>query len=107
MPKRGRKALETPRIRQSIFVSTDIYAEIKLLLEDPLRGKVRYGSWTELVDGLLREWVNQQRHAHIRLERRFHERRVGVHNYFDERLNRRKEERRTSPLPETAVVEGV
>lgn len=62
MAKKGRKPLEVKRTRQSIFVSDDILAEVKILLADPTRDmKARWGSWSDLVDGLLREWVEKQR----------------------------------------------
>jgi hypothetical protein len=105
MSKPGRKPLAIPRERVSIFVSQDILAEVKLILADPLSGQARWGGWTNLVDGLLREWVDKQRKSNVRLERRFTDRRVGTYNYYDERVNRREGERRAE-TPATVLIEG-
>jgi hypothetical protein len=53
------KELITARLPEQLFV------DVKLLLADPVTGRVRYGAMSKLVERLLREWVDQQRQISV------------------------------------------
>lgn len=65
MAKMGRPPLAIPRTQISVQVSDDVLAEVKLLLMDPTRQRwtTKHGALTNLVDSLLRAWVEEQRKA--------------------------------------------
>ncbi len=50
-----------PRIPWRVYIRTDLAAEVELLLLDPLRAKVRYGSRGELIESLLAEWIQERK----------------------------------------------
>ena len=43
-----------------VSIPSDVLAEVDLRLWDPLRSKIRYGSRSALIVGLLREWLKEQ-----------------------------------------------
>ena len=44
-----------------IKVPSSLFRDVKLLLLDPLSGRVRYGEMSKLATSLLRTWVEKQR----------------------------------------------
>lgn len=61
MSKPGRKPLADPRIPWRVYIRSKLAAEVELLLLDPMRQKVKYGSRGELIESLLEDWVDAQR----------------------------------------------
>jgi hypothetical protein len=61
MAKTGRKANAVPSVEWKLYLPEDLAAEVSLLLEDPLREKMRYGARGELMESLLRKWVEEKR----------------------------------------------
>jgi len=59
--KRGRRALTTPNIDWKIRIPQPLAAEVELILLDPLRGEVKYGERSQLIESLLRDWVDEKR----------------------------------------------
>lgn len=59
--KAGRKASAIPRVRFDIWLREDIAAMVKLLQTDPLRGKVKYGERSMLIESLLIKWIQERR----------------------------------------------
>ena len=51
-----------------VMVPISLFKEIKLLLMDPLRGRVKYRAMSGLVTMLLREWVEKQRKGYTESE---------------------------------------
>lgn len=54
---KGRPRARIPRIRKDFYIRQDVAARVDLILLDPMRLKVRYGKWSDLVEELLTEWV--------------------------------------------------
>lgn len=53
----GRKpAVDRPE-RKNITIPTSVLAKVELALYSSIEGRVPHGSWSELVTGLLREWL--------------------------------------------------
>ncbi len=50
-----------PSVRKHVYIPESITNEIEVLLCDPISGEVRYGSWSDLVTKLLKEWLEKQR----------------------------------------------
>ena len=50
------------------MVPISLFKEVKLLLMDPLRGRVRYRAMSGLVTMLLRDWVEKQRKGYVESE---------------------------------------
>lgn len=48
-------------VRKHIYIPESITNEIEVLLCDPISGDVRYGTWSDLVTKLLKEWLETQR----------------------------------------------
>jgi len=63
--KRGRKPLTTPSIEWKNSIPSPLAAEIELLLLDPISGRVTYGARSQLIESLLRDWVDKQRNTVI------------------------------------------
>lgn len=61
MAKPGRKPLAMPTKSRICYIPEDLSAEIDMLLADPLKQKVMYGSFSALVSTLLRQWVDERR----------------------------------------------
>jgi len=57
----GRKPRAIPRRSRHIYLREDIAATVDLILLDPMREKVKYGKWSDLVEALLRTWISEQR----------------------------------------------
>ena len=60
-PLLGRKPRAIPRRSRHLYIREDIAATVDLILLDPLREKVKYGKWSDLVETLLRNWIAEQR----------------------------------------------
>lgn len=58
---RGRKPHVDPPIKFQTSIPQSLAAEVDILLFNPVRGSVRYGSKTELLVALLRAWVDEQK----------------------------------------------
>jgi hypothetical protein len=59
---RGPKKREIPYERISnIAVPRETYAQVRLLLLDPVTKKVKWGAMSQLVTRLLQDWVDKQR----------------------------------------------
>lgn len=56
---RGRKALADAPIEKSLNLPSSLVAEVELRLYDPATEKVKYGSFAQLVERLLREWLTK------------------------------------------------
>lgn len=61
MAKPGRRPNAVPTTEWKFHIPMDLAAEVELLLQDPMREKVKYGARSVLLETLLRGWVNQQR----------------------------------------------
>jgi len=59
--KRGHPARAVPAEKRLFYLSKPLSSEVDVLLMDPLTGKIRYGAWSQLIEQLLREWVDRQR----------------------------------------------
>lgn len=57
----GRKPYSEPRVQWKIYLPTSIAAQVELLLLDPMRERVKYGARNELVEKLLRSWLEEQK----------------------------------------------
>ena len=51
-------------IEKSISLPEDIVASVELELYSDLEGRVPFGKWSELVTGLLGDWLSEQRRLH-------------------------------------------
>lgn len=63
MSKRGRPPLASPKVAWKVHVDARLAAEVELILADPLRGRAAYGERSELLETLLRSWIEAQRKA--------------------------------------------
>jgi hypothetical protein len=61
MARPGRKRLAMPTKSRICYLPEDLSAEVDMLLADPLKQKVMYGSFSSLVSTLLRQWVDERR----------------------------------------------
>lgn len=61
MARLGRKPRAIPRSEKHIRIREDIMATVDLLLLDPMRAKVKYGKRSDLIEDLLRQWIDEQR----------------------------------------------
>lgn len=61
--KRGRKALTTPSLDWKIRIPEPLAAEVELLLLNPVTGNPLYGARSQLIESLLRDWVDSQRNS--------------------------------------------
>lgn len=57
----GRKPYSEIRVQWKLYLPLSLAAEVELLLLDPLREKVKYGARNELIEKLLREWLEKQK----------------------------------------------
>lgn len=55
----GRKPLADKPIEKALSLPSSIVAEIELRLYDPSTGKAKYGAFAQLVERLLREWLQK------------------------------------------------
>ena len=51
-----------------VMVPISLFKEVKLLLMDPLRGRVKYRAMSGLMTSLLKEWVEKQRKDYVERE---------------------------------------
>lgn len=61
MTKLGRKPYTEPRAEWKVYLPSSLAAEVELLLIDPLREKVKYGARNELLEKLLRDWLQKEK----------------------------------------------
>jgi hypothetical protein len=61
MGKPGRKPLEVPTVRWECRIDALLASEVELILSDPLKKKPVYGARSELVEQLLRTWLNDRK----------------------------------------------
>ncbi len=59
-PPVSRKHIE-PTVQFKGRLPASLVREVKILLLDPTTGQVRYGSLSDLLTKLLRDWVNEMR----------------------------------------------
>ena len=57
---RGRKQHHESSTAWSFRLPSDLCAKVDLLLLDPISGRVKYGSRTQLIETLLRQWLAAQ-----------------------------------------------
>jgi hypothetical protein len=50
-----------PNVQLIAMIPADLDVELKVLLANPVQGRVRYGAMSNLVTKLLRNWVAQQK----------------------------------------------
>lgn len=55
--RRGKKPFSEPQAELSVYIPESLALEVRLRLNDPLRGKIKYGQLSALVEMLLREWL--------------------------------------------------
>lgn len=59
MRKPGRKPNVVPTVPWKVYIPQDLAASVELVLLDPARERVKYGSRGELITYLLREWLKE------------------------------------------------
>lgn len=57
---RGRRKDTIPSIEWKLHIEGLLAAKVELLLTDPMRKKPRWGARSNLVEKLLRQWVEEQ-----------------------------------------------
>lgn len=57
----GRPRHEDPPIRKNVHIPSSVVVAVELHLFDPLRGKSKYGGWSDLMTELLRNWLEEQK----------------------------------------------
>lgn len=55
------RKLTDRRLEQKLYIHETILTEVRLHLFSPLRGGIRYGALSELVNRLLKDWLATQR----------------------------------------------
>jgi len=55
-----RRPLADPPVEVSVSIPTTLLDKIDLLLFDPVRGRVRYGARSKLIQQLLKRWVDER-----------------------------------------------
>lgn len=55
---------KTPSHPLVVRIPRDLYDELRIVMLDPTTGHVRLGSWTRLMTGLLRDWLDTQKVPH-------------------------------------------
>lgn len=56
----SKRARHDPPVQFKCMIPASLKRDIDLLLMDPTRGQIKYGSLAALVTRLLRAWVNRQ-----------------------------------------------
>lgn len=59
MARTGRPKFTQPCIRKDLSLPQNVVAEVELVLHDPIRGKPKYGGFSQLVTHLLRQWLKE------------------------------------------------
>lgn len=44
-----------------VSIPESVVSEVKIILHDPVTNRVKYGKMSEVITGLLRDWVEEQR----------------------------------------------
>jgi hypothetical protein len=44
-----------------VWLDAELAAQVRLLLLDPMTGKMRWGGWRGLITRLLRDWIEKQK----------------------------------------------
>lgn len=57
---RGRKPRENT-VAYKVYIDAALFAEVQLLLLDPVSGKIKYGAFRKLNEQLLRQWVEERK----------------------------------------------
>lgn len=61
MSGKGRRAYSVPSVAWKIHIYGDVAAELELLLADPLTGQIKKGARSQLINRLLREWLQERK----------------------------------------------
>lgn len=65
MARGGNKPRKVDRpVAKKIYVPESVATAVELELWSELEGKVPFGKWSELVEGLLRGWLNERKVNH-------------------------------------------
>lgn len=59
--KRGRPPFAVPKVEWAVMIPQPLAAQVELLLLDPLLDKPKHGARSELLEQLLREWLEKQK----------------------------------------------
>lgn len=59
--KRGRKPLEQKRKRLHVYIDEDLYAQFQLYHFDRQAGRTEFGAFSEVMNALLKQYVEQKR----------------------------------------------
>lgn len=54
------KTLVEPRKKRIVYVDETVDTAVQLLLADAMRGRVQYGTWSDLINACLRRWLTDQ-----------------------------------------------
>ncbi len=60
MAKRGRKAQDEQKVPYNALIPEGLAAKIDLLLLNPMTGKIKYGARSQLIEKILRRWLEEQ-----------------------------------------------
>lgn len=58
---RGKKSLIDVPTLKHLSLPSSLVLEVENILHDPVRGKIRYGAFAELVTQLLHTWVEERK----------------------------------------------
>lgn len=68
MARTGRPRNRVPTVPWRVYIPADLAAKVELLINDPLRDKAKYGERGQLIEGLLREWLEKQQKQEVQAE---------------------------------------
>jgi hypothetical protein len=68
MSRTGRPKNSVPSVRWTVYVPLTIAAEVELILLDPTREKIKYAARNDLIEELLRDWLNKRRKGQPQIE---------------------------------------
>ena len=60
MPRPGRRTLTKKPITIKANIPEDLYMKVRLLLLNPVKGKIKYGAMSSLIQKLLTTWVKSE-----------------------------------------------
>lgn len=63
MAKTGRKPLEMPRTRWTVYIREDLAAKVELIILDPMREKAKYGARTAYLESLIEKDLRERQRA--------------------------------------------
>ena len=49
-----------PTVRRTVYIPEELDRKVELLLLDPVKGRAKFGAWSDLMTRLIREWVDEQ-----------------------------------------------